>query len=167
MEETTNTGFPTTGTTPGLGTSGLSQLEATERSDTLAGGEGGMKEHMGARAREFAYEGRHQAKRFGSMARERAMKQAESRKSLFASQLDNFAGTLEEVSRTLDERGNDSQKELVERGARYVRKASQQLRNRSTDELFDTAQEQLKANPALAIGGAMVLGFLGVHLLRS
>lgn len=165
MEERTSTEFPTAGAAPGLGASGLSQLEETERSDTQE--ESGMKEHLGSKAREYASGGREQAKKYGGMARERAMKQADHRKSHFASELDNFAGTLEEVSRTLDERGNDSQKELVDRGARYVRKASKQLRSRSSDEIFDMAQEQLRANPAIAIGGAFALGFLGVRLLRS
>lgn len=165
MEERTSTEFPTAGTAPGLGASGLSQLEETERSDTQQ--EGGMKEHLGSKAREYASGSREQAKKLGHVARERAVKQADNRKSLLVSELDNFAGTLEEVSRTLDERGNDSQKQLVDRGARYVRQASKQLRNRSSEELFDMAQRQLRANPAMAIGGAFALGFLGVRLLRS
>ena len=166
MEERTSTEFPTAGG-PGA-TSGLSRLEATERGDTRGyeGGNSGSHD-MGARAREYASVGRDQAKKFGSMARERAIKQADTRKSHFASQLDNFAGTLEEVSRTLEDRGDDTQKEWVDRGAKLVRNASKEIRSRSTEELFDTAQRQVKSKPELAMLGAFALGFLGIRLLRS
>lgn len=181
MEERTSTDFPTAGTSPGVGTSGttglgasspgvgssgLSQLEATERSDTGREG-GGMRQQMGAKAHRYASEGKHQAKRFGGLARDRLVKQADNRKSMAVSQLDEFASTLEEVSRTLEERGNDTQKEWVDRGARLVRKASRQVRTRSSEDLLDLAQQQLKSNPAVAIAGAFALGFLGIRMLRS
>lgn len=158
MEERTSTEFPTAGG-PGA-TSGLSRLEATERGDT-----GGH--HMGERAREFAATGRERAKRFGGMARERMIKQADTRKSYLASQLDNFAGTLEEVSRTLEERGDETQREFVEKGAKWVRTASREIRNRSSEEFIDQAQRQIKSKPELAMLGAFALGFLGIRLLRS
>jgi len=167
MEERTSTGFPTAGT-PGTGASGLPQLEATERADTTEErGTGGLREQAGSKARTYATEGREQARRLGGMARERLVKKAESRKTHLAAELDNFAGTLEEVSRTLENRGDEAQKKIVDRGARLVRKASRQLRDRSTEELFDVAQQQLKRRPELAMAGAFALGFLGLRLLRS
>lgn len=126
-----------------------------------------MREQVGARAREFASGGRERAKHFGELAKERLVKQADSRKQMAASQLDEFAATLEEVSRTLEERGNDTQKEWVERGARLVRKASREMRRRSSEELLDVAQKQLRRNPTIAVAGAFALGFLGIRLLRS
>ncbi|WP_373047239.1 hypothetical protein [Vulgatibacter sp.] len=164
MEERTSTDFPTVGSQP----SGLSQLEATDRGDTLGTGEeGGVKEKVSGKAHDYAAQGKEQARKLGGVARERAIKSADSRKSLVASELDNFAGTLEEVSRTLESRGNESQRKLVDRGAKLVRQASHQLRDRPTEDLLDMAQEQLRARPGAAIAGAFALGFLGMRLLRS
>ena len=101
------------------------------------------------------------------MAKERAVKKAESRKSHLASELDNFAGTLEEVSRTLESRGDETQKKLVDRGAKLVRQASRQLRERSTEEILDAAERELKRRPGIAMAGAFALGFLGLRMLRS
>jgi len=170
MEERTGADFPTAGST-----SGLTNLEATERSDTRYGGEGyrggdaggGMKERVSAKAHQFASEHAGQAKKVGGVARDRAFKAIESKKGQFASELDNFAGTLDEVSRTLENRGNQPQKQLVDKGARYVRQASRMLRDRSTEDLLDTAQSQIRERPGLAVAGALALGFLGVRMLRS
>jgi hypothetical protein len=175
MEERTGAEFPTAGST-----SGLSNLEATERGDTgFRGGGyqnegfrgeeqgGGMREKVSSKAHQFASQHAGQAKKVGGVAKDKAFKSIEGRKSYFASELDNFAGTLEEVSRTLENRGNGSQQQLVDKGARYVRQASQMLRDRSTEELFDQAQTQLRERPTVAIAGALALGFLGVRLLRS
>ncbi len=176
MEERTGADFPTAGST-----SGLSNLEATERSDTgFRGGSGfrdegyrggtsggGMKEKVSAKAHEFASQHSGQVKKVGGVAKDKAFKSLEGRKGTFATELDNFANTLEEVSRTLQNRGNGSQQQLVDKGARYVRQASQMLRERSTEELIDQAQTQLRERPGVAVAGALALGFLGIRLLRS
>jgi hypothetical protein len=164
MEERTGSGFPTAGTSPS-GTSGLSTLEATERSDVHE--HAGFREQASTKARDFASEGKEKARRLGAMAKERAVKKAESRKSHLASELDNFAGTLEEVSRTLESRGDETQKKLVDRGAKLVRQASRQLRERSTEEILDAAERELKRRPGIAMAGAFALGFLGLRMLRS
>lgn len=163
MEERTGTDFPIAG--PSSSPSGLQQLEATERGDT--GGAGQTREQMGEKARQAANVGKEKARKWGGFAKEQAFKKVEGRKGLLASQLSNFANTLEEVSRTLEKRGDTQQQKLVDTGARYVRKAAGMLQERSTEELFDEAQRQLRSHPAFAIAGAAALGFLGVRLLRS
>lgn len=151
MEERTSTDFPTSGT----GTSGLERLESSERGD------------MTDKARHFADEGKERARHLGGLARDRVMHTANQRKGHLAAELESFAGTLEDLSRTLEDRGNEPQQKMAEGASRWVRKASKTLRERSAEQLVETAEDQLRARPALAIVGGLALGFLGVRMLRS
>lgn len=149
MEEHTSAGFP------GSIASGLERLESLERGD------------MAEKARHFATEGRERARHLGGMARERAMKVANQRKGHLAAELESFAGTLDEMVRTLEDRGNEPQRKIAEGASRWVRKTSRTLRENSAEQLVEQAEDQLRARPALAVIGGLALGFLGVRMLRS
>lgn len=150
MEERTSTGFPS-----GTGSSGLERFESTERGD------------MADKARHFASEGAERARHFGELARERLMKTANQRKGHLAAELESFAGTLDEMARTLEDRGNEPQHKIAQGASQWVRRASKTLRENSAEELVDQAEDQLRARPALAVVGGLALGFLGVRMLRS
>lgn len=181
MEERTNTEFPSTG---------LGNLETTERSDVGVGTSGTVggygadtgfaaagssagpsgisgEQGVGEKARRIAGEQAERAKRMGSFARDRMMKNADQRKGRIAAELDSFAGTLDDLSRTLQDRGNAPQQKLVEQGSKVVRSASKMLREKSSEELLDRAQSELRQRPGAALAGAFALGFLGIRLLRS
>lgn len=163
MEERTGTEFPTTGTS----STGLGSLEATERSDVGTGYSARPYEVQGPGASLGFGAQKEKARKLGGMARERAVKTADSRKSHIAAEIESFTGTLEDLSRTLQERGNDPQKRIVDAGCRGLRSASKMLRDNSTEQLLDRAQSELRERPALVAAGALALGFLGVRLLKS
>jgi hypothetical protein len=89
----------------------------------------------------------------GESARRQATRRLDSRKGQLSGLLDRLAETLED-----DDLGRFA--------AGYVRRASDTLRNRSSDEIFSTAGEGLRSRPAIVVGAAFLAGFAIARLAR-
>lgn len=103
-----------------------------------------------------------EAKRVTHAARERVVHQADERVNAVAERLDSFASTLERT--VSDQRSFEG--DLVRKAAGYMRRASDGLHGKSTDELLDTAKRQLREHPGLMTAGLVTIGFLGGRLFR-
>ncbi|MGI5860805.1 MAG: hypothetical protein ACOX6T_01980 [Myxococcales bacterium] len=101
------------------------------------------------------------------MARKRLLKKADSRKGHLAAELEDLAGTIDNLSASLGARGRRSQQKVASQGASVLRKASVALRDKSSEELLASAKNEVKARPAVYVAGLFALGFLGGRLLRS
>lgn len=152
---TTGFGEPAGSTVPESGERGFQQ------------GVGDKAREVSARASDVAQRGKESARRIGSAVRSRAIRQADSRKALLASELENFAGTVDDVGRQLADRGRDSQQRYATQAADLMRKASRGLRQQSSEELWARAEDEMRARPGVMLGAFFALGFLGARLLRD
>lgn len=103
-----------------------------------------------------------EAKRVTHAARERVVHQADERVNAMAERLNSFASTLERT--VADQRSFEG--DLVRKAAGYVRRASEGLHGKSTDEIIDSAKRQLREHPGLMTAGLVTIGFLGGRLFR-
>jgi len=107
------------------------------------------------------------SERYGRAARSRLMKNADRRKGYLASEIENFAGTLDNVAGNLDERGLGSQSRYASSAASAVRSVSRTLREKSSEDLAYAARRQFEARPGVFLAGLFALGFLGARFLKS
>ncbi len=110
--------------------------------------------------------GREQAKGVLGAARERLLSQLDSRKGQLADRLDGWSGMLERAGSAANEDGS-APKLPVESVERAIRSASAQLRDRSTQELLETAEDAIRARPGVALAGLAAIGFLAVRWVRG
>jgi hypothetical protein len=133
MEETTTGAFPGQGQGSGVG---------------VSTGEGAAEE---------------KAAQFGRIARDRVLGAADERKAELASNLEQLAGSLQELS----DSSEGPQRQLVDGVARFARKASSTLKRRSSEELLGVAAKEISDRPGVIIAGCFALGFLGARLLKT
>jgi hypothetical protein len=57
--------------------------------------------------------------------------------------------------------------DYVERAGNQIRRASDYLRNTNTDDIVRGAEDFARRQPAIFLGGALVLGFLAARLVKS
>ena len=92
-------------------------------------------------------------------ARQKVISMLDEQKVSICSGLDHLAASLENVS--------GSQRQVTSTAADYVRRARSMLSNHSSEELINSAMDQLRARPGAIIAGAFALGFLGARMLRT
>jgi hypothetical protein len=92
--------------------------------------------------------------------------QADRQMERAAGGLDSVAGALEQAARQL---GNQQMglDQYVDSAASQVRALSGYLRSNDVGEVIDDVEDVARRQPALFIGGAFVLGFLGARFLAS
>jgi len=102
-----------------------------------------------------------QAKRIGGLTRQKAFSQVDAKKGALCESLNGFAQQLEQL-------GNQGpQAQLIGNAASFVRKASDTLENRSTEELLRQAKTQMQQRPAVALAGFALLGFVAARFLKA
>jgi len=102
-----------------------------------------------------------QAKRIGGLTRQKAFSQVDAKKGALCESLNGFAQQLEQL-------GNQGpQAQLVSSAVGLVRKASDTLENRSTEELLCEAKTRMQERPAVALAGFALLGFVAARFLKA
>ncbi len=102
-----------------------------------------------------------QVKRIGGLTRQKAFSQVDAKKGVLCESLNGFAKQLEQL-------GNEGpQAQLVNNAASFVRKASDTLENRSTEELLREAKTRMQERPAVALAGFALLGFVAARFLKA
>jgi len=119
----------------------------------VSGSDGGSA-GLGAASKE-------QAKRIGSATRQRAFSQADAKKSALVQSLNGLCEQLESLS------GKSGQVPLVGTAVEFVRKASDTIENRSTEELLREAKTRMQERPAVALAGCALLGFVAARFLKA
>jgi hypothetical protein len=112
-------------------------------------------------ASETQFAGKEEVRRLGGAARRRIIAEADKRKSLVASRLEQLADSLES-SETQGPEGK-----LLDSAARIARNASSTLRNRSSEELLSNVEQGFRDRPGVFLAGCLALGFVGGRLLRA
>ncbi len=119
-------------------------------------------------------QGQHLAQQARQQAGELANRGGEQVKSQLANQKHEASQRLTPVQVALRETAQQLRKQGQTPVAQYADKASDQverfsgyLRETSVDEITDQARGFARSRPALFLGGALALGFLGARFLKS
>jgi hypothetical protein len=109
----------------------------------------------------------HQAKNTFQQARDRAGSSLGESKGQFADQFGTIAEALRRTTEHL--RSEDQQRiaGLTETVARQVEQVADYLRNKDARAMRQDLENVARRQPALLIGGALVLGLIGARFLKS
>ena len=122
-----------------------------------AAGIGEQSSAVTAQAKDLARTGAEQAKQISQTAKERAFREIDSRREVFASEIDKIAGTLEQ-------QGVGSQAgPVIDYAASAARRLSNALRDNSAEQLLRT----ISRNPVAVLGGTFALGFIVTRLFKA
>jgi hypothetical protein len=109
-------------------------------------------------------ESKEQAKRIGSLTRQRAFSQVDAKKGALCESLNGFAKQLESLSGQGNAQGPQ---QLLGSAVGFVRKASDTLERSSTEDLLRQAQTRMRERPAVALAGCALLGFVAARFLKA
>jgi hypothetical protein len=130
------------------------------RSDGPARGQGNIVDAAKEKIQQFA-----------SQARETASEQAESRfstgKSRATQTLGSIAQTLKSSSQQLRDQEQDGVGRYADQAAAKIEEISHYLENASLNDVAERVENFARREPALFIGSAVALGFLGARFLKS
>ena len=128
-------------------------------------------EETKTQAKQQASEAADQAKQKAGDLAEQAKQQATSQ---LASQKERASSSLTSISKALHDASGTLRNEDQGAVAGYVNDAADQLeqfadilQNRSVGELLDEAKRYARREPAIFLGGAMVIGLFGARFLKS
>jgi ElaB/YqjD/DUF883 family membrane-anchored ribosome-binding protein len=99
--------------------------------------------------------------------RQQVERQVEGQKDRATEQLGRVRTALEQTSDNLRDQGDDAMARYVGQAARRVEDLSGYLRNRSVGDMISAAEYYARREPALFLGGAMLIGLLGARFLKS
>lgn len=105
--------------------------------------------------------------RLYSQATEQAAKVAKTGKTRAAHGLESLAKVIEESARSVDDTLGNSYGDFARSAAATVAGLATSLDEKDLDELVAATRDFVKKSPAVAIGGAAVVGFMLARLLRS
>jgi hypothetical protein len=108
-----------------------------------------------------------QAKHTIQQARERAGSSLGESKGQFAAQIGAVAQALRRTTQHLRSEDQSRIAGLTESVARQLDQASNYLRNKDAAAMRNDLENLARRQPAIAIGGALVLGLIGARFLRS
>jgi len=122
-----------------------------------------VKEH----ASELAHDAREHARQLAREARQGGEELVGRTKSVLAHHLESFARALGRAAESLDEDHEAASARYAREGSHTLDRWASQIRDRSTDDLIADIGSLSRRQPAVAMGGAAVLGVLASRFLKS
>lgn len=120
-----------------------------------------------AAADEAAGQVQHMASGLGDQVRQQATAQVTNQKERAASGLEMGVQLLRQASEQVREQDQAPIAGSIDGVANRVEQWSETLKSQDVSQLLDEARQVARAQPALFVGGALALGFLGVRFLKS
>lgn len=108
-----------------------------------------------------------QAKNTFQQARERATSSLGESKGQFADQFGTMADALRRTTEHLRSEDQERIAALTDTVARQVEQIADYLRNKDSRAIREDLENLARRQPALVIGGALVLGLVGARFLKS
>jgi hypothetical protein len=109
----------------------------------------------------------HQAKNTFQQARDRAGSSLWESKGQFAEQFGTIADALRRTTEHLRSEDQERIAGLTETVARQVEQVADYLRNKDARAMRQDLENVARRQPALMIGGALILGLIGARFLKS
>lgn len=81
--------------------------------------------------------------------------------------LDSVSRLMDDAAATIDDKVGAQYGDYARKAASAVSNVATSLRTKDVDELFEDAREVVRKSPALAIGAAVVAGFVIARLVRA
>lgn len=100
-------------------------------------------------------------------AADKARSFADDGKNRATGMLDDLGAVIDEAARSVDERLGSDYGEYAHRAAKAVESLSQNLRDKSIEDLLDDTRSIVRKSPGVAIGTAAVLGFALIRLVKT
>ena len=116
---------------------------------------------------EAADQAKQKAGELTDQAKQQATQQLASQKERASTSLSSISKALHDASGTLRNEDQGAVAGYVDDAARQMEQFADVLQNRSVGELLDEAKRYARREPAIFLGGAMVLGLFGARFLKS
>ncbi len=126
-----------------------------------------VKEEAHQRTGQVARQTRQKADQLTDQGRQQVKAQMATRKDQAAEKLGPIHMALHETAHQLNEQGQDSIGQYVDKAALQVERFSEYLRESDVDQLMGEAQSFARRKPAIFLGSALALGFFGSRFLKS
>ncbi|GGE06502.1 hypothetical protein GCM10011529_11110 [Polymorphobacter glacialis] len=101
------------------------------------------------------------------VAQSKLLDLAESGKLALVESIDGLAAMSREMAEKVESRGNGLFGGYAWQAANLVGELQDTLRDKPVDELLDDGRDLIRRQPAVAVGIAMVAGFLAARLVKS
>jgi hypothetical protein len=118
-------------------------------------------------AEKFAQQLRRQAGRLRDQGVTKITQLAETGKGQFASKLNDVAEVIESVAEPVEKSYGSSVAEYVRSASRNVRSISDDLQNKSVEDLVSASRSAIGNNAAIAIGTAAFMGFVAARVAKG
>jgi hypothetical protein len=116
---------------------------------------------------QLAQQARQQANDLASRGGEQVKSQLANQKHEASQRLTPIQVALRETAQQLRKQGQAPVAEYADKGSDQVERLSGYLRETDVDEMVDQARGFARSRPAIFLGGAVALGFLGARFLKS
>ena len=116
---------------------------------------------------QFAQQARQQAGELANRGGEQVKSQLATQKHQAAQRITPVQMALRETAQQLRKQGQGSIAQYTDGTAGQVERFSGYLRETEVDQIADEARGLARRKPALFLGGAAILGFLGTRFLKS
>ena len=116
---------------------------------------------------QLAQQARQQANDLASRGGEQVKSQLANQKHEASQRLTPIQVALRETAQQLRKQGQAPVAEYADKGSDQVERLSGYLRETEVDEMVDQARGFARSRPAIFLGGAVALGFLGARFLKS
>ena len=135
--------------------------------NTYSGSGGTRQEDAKQKANETKEQAKQQAGELADQAKQQASSQLASQKERASSSLNSVSKALHQASDKLRDEDEGGIAGYVDDAANQVEQFARSLQDKSVGELVDGAKHYARQEPALFLGGAMLLGLFGSRFLKS
>lgn len=152
---------------PRQGAGTVTMPQEQNRADQAKQKAGQAMDEAQRKAGEAADQAQQKAGEALSQAQNQIKSRAEGQKERVTRQLDGVAQALRQSSHELRSHEQEPVAQYVERGADQIERVSRYIDGHSVDELVGDVESFARREPALFVGGAFAIGFLGARFLKS
>lgn len=132
-----------------------------------SGSTGEAKEQVKHQGKQLTSQARQQASELATRGGEQVKSQLANQKHEASQRLMPILTALRETSQQLRKQGQGSTAGYTDKAADGVERVSGYLRETDVDEMVNEGRRVARSRPALFLGGALTLGFLGARFLKS
>jgi hypothetical protein len=129
-----------------------------QQNETYGATRSGTENPAAGSAKDIARAGTQQVKELSQTTKERALREIDTRRQSFASEVEKLAGTLENQKGQSGTAGP-----VLQLAASAARQLSTTMKDHTAEELF----QQVARNPAAVLAGTFAIGFLITRLLKE
>ncbi len=140
---------------------------ATSQGQGATGDDAGILEQTQDKLGQVADQAQQSAGQVTEQVKQRATSQLESQKDRAVDSLVTVAQALRQTGQHLHEQKQDGIAGYVEQAAERVETLTNHVRARDVPQLLNDTEELARRKPALFLGGALALGFVGARFLMS